>query len=72
MSDLAKEGGGSKQKAKDKAYLHEPAFKAERSNKRKKRNFSFGWDVFNEDTLYKSYNKRAKTIPSVGPSKAKT
>ena len=30
---------------------------------KKKKHETFGWDVFNEDTLYRSYKKRCKEIP---------
>ena len=46
----------------DKKYMLETAMKAERSNKRKKKGgkFTYGWEVFNQDTLYRSHNKRIK------------
>lgn len=45
---------------KDKAYLLESAALAEKSKKRKGKNLTFGWDVFNEDSLYRGYYKRVK------------
>jgi site-specific recombinase XerD len=41
--------------------LYDPASKVKA--KKKKNNFTFGWDVFNDDTLYKSYFKRCKNMP---------
>ena len=53
--------------SKDKAYLYDPASKAEKSNlKRKNPSGTFGWDVFNDDTLYKAYFKRVKGMHPTG------
>jgi hypothetical protein len=50
--------------AKDKAkYAFEQASTAEKvSLKKRKRNEVFGWDVFNEDSMYSSYFKRVNKI----------
>jgi hypothetical protein len=50
---------------KDKKYLYETAIQAEKLNKRKKKpkNESYGWDVFNSDSLYRAYDKRTKKLP---------
>ena len=51
------------------SYLHESAEFSENRNakKRKKSNDeSFGWNVFNEDTLYRAYDKRCKQIKQKG------
>lgn len=45
----------------DKEYLNKPAM-AEAAGKRTT-NQVFGWDVFNEDTLYRAYSKRCKNLP---------
>ena len=47
---------------KDKAsYAFEPASLAERHKKKQgKKAGAFGWDVFNEDSLYGAYFKRVK------------
>ncbi len=45
---------------KDKTYLFDTAQEAERQQKRKKKNHTFGWDVFNDESLYNAYFKRAK------------
>lgn len=44
-----------------KSYLYETAESVESKQRKKerKKNKSFGWDVFNEDTLYRAYWKRA-------------
>ena len=31
--------------------------------KKKKKNVTYGWDVFNEDSLYRAYDKRCLAIP---------
>jgi len=48
----------------DKAYLEQPAAKVEsmKGNK-KKTHDTFGWDVFNEDSLFRAYKKRLKAMP---------
>ena len=50
--------------SKDKAkYAFEQASTAEKlSLKKRQRTEVFGWDVFNEDTLYSAYFKRVKKI----------
>ena len=52
---------------KDKSYLDRPAMKAAkdeaRKNRKKKGDGVFGWDVFNEDSLYRAYNKRCSNMP---------
>lgn len=50
--------------SKDKAYVFESAAQAEKTNKKKKSNFTFGWDVFNDDTLYRAHNKRSTKLHS--------
>lgn len=47
----------------NKIYLNQPALKYdgfESENKKKKE--VFGWNVFNDDTLYNAYEKRCKSI----------
>ncbi len=44
-------------------FLNESAQKQEICMKRKKKNQSFGWDVFNEDSLYQAYKKKCQNIP---------
>jgi len=53
---------------KDKKYLYETAVQAEKLAKRKKKpkNESYGWDVFNSDSLYRAYDKRIKKLPGEG------
>lgn len=49
--------------AKDKQYIYDTAAQAERGKTSKKgQNLTFGWDVFNDDTLYRSYFKRTKNL----------
>ena len=50
---------------KDKIYINEPAALAEKNSKKKKKNMTFGWDVFNDDSLYKAYFKRVKKLENV-------
>ena len=45
---------------KDKAYLLDSVALADKSKKRKGNNLTFGWDVFNEDSLYRGYYKRVR------------
>lgn len=50
----------------DKFYTLNSILKCESSNQRdmkKKKNATFGWDVFNTDTLYRAYKKRLKHMP---------
>jgi hypothetical protein len=49
----------------DKKYLFETAVQAEKVRKRQgnKKNETYGWDVFNTDSLFKAYNKRLKNLP---------
>jgi pre-mRNA-splicing factor SYF2 len=50
----------------DKLYALEPINRAENRMKKmlnKKKNERFGWDVFNTDSLYRSYKKRLITMP---------
>ena len=42
--------------------LQEQASEAERKKLKRKSNMTFGWDVFNEDTLYKAYFKKCKKL----------
>lgn len=46
----------------EKKYMLETAIKAEKGLKRKKKGgkFTYGWEVFNQDTLYRAHNKRVK------------
>eukprot|EP01083_Nonionella_stella_P240032 839472_1 len=51
----------------DMPELNETAEQAEMQySKRKKKGAAFGWDVFNQDTLYGAYNKRVGSIKKVG------
>ena len=48
-------------------YLFESAIQSKRSGLFAKRakgtgNYTFGWDVFNDDSLYRAYNKRTKKL----------
>jgi peptidyl-prolyl isomerase G (cyclophilin G) len=46
---------------KDKEFLNKPAFSCGPGAKEKSQ--IFGWDVFNDDTLYRAYDKRCKNMP---------
>ena len=39
---------------------------ADKSKKRKGKNLTFGWDVFNEDSLYRGYYKRVRKNLELG------
>eukprot|EP00930_Biecheleria_cincta_P053472 TRINITY_DN3898_c0_g1_i1.p1 TRINITY_DN3898_c0_g1~~TRINITY_DN3898_c0_g1_i1.p1 ORF type:complete len:464 (-),score=118.19 TRINITY_DN3898_c0_g1_i1:49-1440(-) len=57
--------GGTKNKEKDaKDYLNDSIESAENKEKRKKKGNpdAFGWDVFNQDSLYRAHEKRLKHI----------
>ncbi|KAF4033421.1 SYF2 splicing factor [Phytophthora infestans] len=61
--------------ASGKAHLTETAevaeMKAKKASKKEKRKAAFGWDVFNQDSLYKGYKKRLVNLPtSEGPATA--
>jgi cyclophilin family peptidyl-prolyl cis-trans isomerase len=48
----------------EKSYLDQTALKVEHSQAHKKKNNeTFGWDVFNEESLFRAYKKRLKNIP---------
>jgi hypothetical protein len=49
----------------DKKYLFETAVQAEKTKRKKKktRQETYGWDVFNTDSLFKAYEKRVKKLP---------
>jgi len=48
----------------DRAYLNTTALKAEYLAEHKKKSHeTFGWDVFNEDSLFRAYKKRIKALP---------
>lgn len=47
---------------KDKIYLTETIGKAERQKKRNKKKITFGWDVFNDESIYKAYEKRTAKL----------
>jgi len=48
-----------------KEYLNTTAIKADSivGHQKKKKGETFGWDVFNEDSLFNAYKKRLKTMP---------
>ncbi|KAG7400035.1 pre-mRNA-splicing factor syf2 [Phytophthora boehmeriae] len=56
--------------ASGKAHLNETAevaeSKAKKAGKKEKRKAAFGWDVFNQDSLYKGYKKRLMHLPTAG------
>ena len=53
----------------DDAYLFETAESAQRKEeqqrKKEKGRAAFGWDVFNQDSLFKAYKKRLAKLPTV-------
>lgn len=61
----ADDEGSSKSKEKDaKDYLNDSIEAAENKDKKKKKGNpdAFGWDVFNQDSLYRAHEKRLKHI----------
>ncbi|KAE9045402.1 hypothetical protein PR003_g2350 [Phytophthora rubi] len=60
--------------ASGKAHLNETAevaeIKAKKAGKKEKRKAAFGWDVFNQDSLYKGYKKRLVNLPTAGKDAA--
>ena len=56
---------------KSKKYLFETAMQADKHGSKKKRRAdkdkeTYGWDVFNTDSLYRAYEKRVKKVPKEG------
>lgn len=53
----------------DDAYLFETVESAQRKEeqqrKKEKGRAAFGWDVFNQDSLFKAYKKRLAKLPTV-------
>ncbi len=52
----------------DKGYLNDPLTKcksrySKQEKKASKKKTVYGWDVFNQDTLYRAYKKRLKKMP---------
>jgi hypothetical protein len=49
---------------KDKTYLYDSALAAQEGAKKKnkKKNTTFGWEVFNDDSLFRAYEKRVKKL----------
>lgn len=43
--------------------MNDPAQKQELQLQKKVKKNTFGWDVFNEDSLYRAYKKKCSTIP---------
>ncbi|CAH0518419.1 unnamed protein product [Peronospora belbahrii] len=56
--------------ASGKAHLCETAevaeLKRKKASKKEKRKAAFGWDVFNQDSLYKGYKKRLVSLSTSG------
>ncbi|ETV85798.1 hypothetical protein H257_02368 [Aphanomyces astaci] len=53
---------------KDKAYMLDTVvdaeLKAKKSHKKEKQKAAFGWEVFNQDSLYNAYKKRLHALPT--------
>jgi len=48
----------------EKSYLDQAALRVENLNgKKKQKHERFGWDVFNDETLFSAYKKRVKNMP---------
>lgn len=48
--------------SKDKNYVFDTVAQAERGKKRKSNNATTGWEVFNDDSLYRAYFKRTNKL----------
>ncbi|OQR92236.1 pre-mRNA-splicing factor syf2 [Achlya hypogyna] len=61
---------------KAKAYLNDTVVDAEgkskKVQKKEKQKAAFGWDVFNQDSLYNAYKKRLATLPTSSAAKSTT
>ncbi|KAJ0401879.1 hypothetical protein ATCC90586_003487 [Pythium insidiosum] len=61
--------------ATGRAHLEETAelasVRAKKSEQKEKRKAAFGWDAFNQDSLYKAYKKRLVSLPTSEQSKSK-
>jgi hypothetical protein len=58
MKDIDKKG-----MSKEKKYLTDTMGKTEKMKKRNgKKKITFGWDVFNDDAIYRAYDKRADKL----------
>ena len=53
MTEIDKKG-----LTKEKRYLTETVSKTEKMKKRNKKKITFGWDVFNDEAIYRAYEKR--------------
>ncbi|GLD99366.1 hypothetical protein PINS_up008085 [Pythium insidiosum] len=60
--------------ATGKAHLEETAelasVRAKKGAQKEKRKAAFGWDAFNQDSLYKAYKKRLVSLPTSEQSKS--
>ncbi|DBA04003.1 TPA: hypothetical protein N0F65_009350 [Lagenidium giganteum] len=69
-----KEDDPQKKEQAVKAHLNDTAEvaseKAKKDAKKEKRKAAFGWDVFNQDSLYKAYKKRLVKLPTAVESNA--
>ena len=45
--------------------MHESAIAQMKKRNNKDRHESYGWDVFNADSIYKAYEKRVNKIPKL-------
>ncbi|TMW56569.1 hypothetical protein Poli38472_006579 [Pythium oligandrum] len=63
-------------KASGKAHLEETAdvaqYKAKKDDQKAKRKAAFGWDAFNQDSLFKAYKKRLTHLPTEAQAKSET
>jgi len=46
----------------EKHYLTDTVAKAEKLKKRDKKNITFGWNKFNDDAIYRAYEKRVDRL----------
>eukprot|EP00808_Paulinella_micropora_P003187 g8909.t1 len=60
----------------EEAFMHEPAevveYREGVKEKKKKSAASFGWEVFNQDSLYKAHEKRVALVPKRPDARDKT
>lgn len=53
---------GKKGVSMEKKYLTDTVSKTEKMKKRNQKKETFGWDVFNDDAVYRAYEKRAEKL----------
>ncbi|CAI2369450.1 unnamed protein product [Moneuplotes crassus] len=57
MNEIDKKG-----LSKDKRYLTDTVVKTEKQKRRKRKKITFGWDAFNDEAIYRAYEKRVDKL----------